>query len=326
MGVRAIVNGLVAGADYHYRVVVANETGTTEGKDQVFGPPTVLSQAPGVAPGTTAPIGGEVNPESLDTRYYVQYGETETYGQIAPLLPLGTPLPLGIDAGSGEAPVALGQKAGPPDISLESLTPGATYHYRLVAYNADGTTPGADQTVKVLPAPAVGPASVSEVTQESATISTSVNPEGLHTLYKFDVGTSTAYGTPYPGDAGSGSAPVPLTFDLTGLEPGTTYHFRLTASNSDGSSSEGDQTFTTAPTTAGVLTVFEVPTSPGLLSFTPIAFPTETKPTTPKALTSAQKLAKALKACHKMKSKSRRAACVKQARKRYGPVKKKMKK
>jgi hypothetical protein len=41
----------------------------------------------------------------------------------------------------------------------------------------------------------------------------------------------------------------------------------------------------------------------------------------PKALTSKQKLAKALKACHKKHSHSRRAACERQARKRFGALK-----
>jgi hypothetical protein len=315
--------GLQAGVDYHYRVVVENATGKSEGEDRVFGPPvavtgTVLSKVPGVAPGTTAPVGGEVNPEELDTHYYVQYGETQAYGQIAPYLPPGIEgLPLGIGAGSGGTPVAV-------DIPLEGLAAGATYHYRLVAYNKDGTTYGADMTVKVLPAPRVGPATVSEVTQESATITTSVNPEGLHTVYNLDVGTSTAYGTPHRGDAGSESAPVPLTFKLSGLQPGDTYHFRLTASNSNGESSEPDQTFTTAAKPPEPpLELIKPPLELGLVSVPSIAFPTETGTTTTKALTKAQKLAKALKACKKKRSKSKRAACVKQARKRYAPVKKK---
>ncbi len=334
-GVHADVKGLLAGVDYHYCVLVKDQTGTSECKDQVFGPPVavtgaVLSEVPGVAPGTTATIGGEVNPEELDTRYYVQYGETEAYGQVAPY-PLRSaeevlkglyPVPPGLHAGSGKAPVTLGQKGGPPDVPLESLTSGTTYHYRLVAYNADGTTYGADMTVRVLPAPQVGPASVSEVTQSTATISTSVNPEGLHTLYNLDVGTSTAYGTPHPGDAGSGSAPVPLTFNLTGLQAGTTYHFRLVASNGDGSSSESDQTFTTAAPPEGPVELIKRPSEPGLVSFIPIAFPVETGPTTPKPLTNAQKLAKALKACKKIKSKGKRTKCEKQARKQYRPVKK----
>jgi len=45
-----------------------------------------------------------------------------------------------------------------------------------------------------------------------------------------------------------------------------------------------------------------------------------------KALTRAQKLAKALKACHKDKNKAKRASCEKSARKKYGLVKKKKKK
>jgi hypothetical protein len=323
--ISAKVNGLVAGVDYHYCVVVKDRTGPSECKDQVFGPPVavtgaVLSKVPGVAPGTTATVGGEVNPEELETRYYVEYGETEAYGQIAPYLPPGIKLPLGIDAGSGSVSVVLGSKPATPDIPLEALTPGATYHYRLVARNADGTTYGADMTVKVLPAPQVGPASVSEVMQESATITTSVNPEGLHTLYKLDVGTSSAYGTPYPGDAGSGSAPVPLTFNLTGLEPGTTYHFRLTASNGDGTGSEGDQTFMTAPTPVVPPFVLEVPTSLRLVPFTGPVWPKQTGTTTTE--TNAQKLAKALKACKKDKGKRKRVTCEKQARKRYAPVKK----
>ncbi len=335
VSVSAKVAGLQAGVDYRYRFMAADRTGTEYGPVQAFGPPTavtgaVLSKVPGVAPGTTATVGGEVNPESLDTRYYVQYGETEAYGQIAPY-PLQSaeeelkgvyPVPPGLDAGSGSVSVVLGGKGAPADIPLESLSVGTLYHYRLVAYNADGTFYGADMTVKVLPAPLVGPASVTEVTQESATISTSVNPEALHTLYELDVGTSTAYGTPYRGDAGSGAAPVALTFHLSGLHAGDTYHFRLTASNSDGTSGEPDQTFTTAPTPPELPFVFKVPLSPPPVSFTAFAFPTEMVTTTTKPLTNAQKLAKALKACRKKRPKSRRVACEKQARKQYPPVKK----
>jgi DNA-binding beta-propeller fold protein YncE len=46
----------------------------------------------------------------------------------------------------------------------------------------------------------------------------------------------------------------------------------------------------------------------------------------PKPLTRAQKLAKALKACRKDKQKSKRLACEKQARSKYGPIKPKAKK
>lgn len=46
--------------------------------------------------------------------------------------------------------------------------------------------------------------------------------------------------------------------------------------------------------------------------------PSSTKPAVVKPLTNAQKLAKALKACEKVKSKTKRASCVKLAKKKYG--------
>ncbi len=59
--------------------------------------------------------------------------------------------------------------------------------------------------------------------------------------------------------------------------------------------------------------------TPGSTSF---PTPTESKP---KPLTTAQKLAKALKQCKKDKSKKKRRSCEKEAKKKYGPVKKKAK-
>ncbi len=67
------------------------------------------------------------------------------------------------------------------------------------------------------------------------------------------------------------------------MEPGVTYHYRIQASNTDGTSYGADQTFTT-------------PTYPAL-TFPPAIVPPPKKMTGPKELTRAQKLAKALKAC-----------------------------
>jgi hypothetical protein len=50
------------------------------------------------------------------------------------------------------------------------------------------------------------------------------------------------------------------------------------------------------------------------------------KPAVVKPLTRAQKLANALKGCHSKKSKTKRKACEKQARKRFGPAQKAKKK
>jgi predicted lipoprotein with Yx(FWY)xxD motif len=76
-----------------------------------------------------------------------------------------------------------------------------------------------------------------------------IYPYELDTHYHFEYGTTTAYGTSVPvpeGDAGSTNGPVQVSQTVTGLTANTTYHFRLLASNADGSATpSNDQSFTT---------------------------------------------------------------------------------
>src|SRR5690606_1356345 len=66
----------------------------------------------------------------------------------------------------------------------------------------------------------------------------------------FEWGTTAAYGTTSPlATVGPGS--TRLAYDLNGLQPNTTYHFRLVASNSNGTDRGGDRTFTTSENTVG---------------------------------------------------------------------------
>ena len=72
--------------------------------------------------------------------------------------------------------------------------------------------------------------------------------------YYFDYGPTAAYGprTPQQPVAASGSD-LSVSAGLTGLRPGTTYHYRLVASNADGTSRGADMTFTTEPRVSVVL-------------------------------------------------------------------------
>jgi chitodextrinase len=77
-----------------------------------------------------------------------------------------------------------------------------------------------------------------------------INPNSLDTTYHFEFGTSTAYGESLPvpdADIGEGESAVPVSQEVTGLLPGTAYHYRLVAHNSDGTTSSLDQKFTTPP-------------------------------------------------------------------------------
>lgn len=87
----------------------------------------------------------------------------------------------------------------------------------------------------------------SGVTPTSATVKGSVNPHGVATTYHFEYGTSSAYGeTTSSKSAGSSQTAQNVSAHLTGLRPGTTYHYRVVATSSAGTSTGADRTFTTA--------------------------------------------------------------------------------
>lgn len=78
-----------------------------------------------------------------------------------------------------------------------------------------------------------------------------VNPGGAQATYFFEWGTSTSYGQTTPvTPASNGSADVPVDYSLDGLQPSTTYHYRVVATPAGKDASANvygaDQTFTTA--------------------------------------------------------------------------------
>jgi hypothetical protein len=102
----------------------------------------------------------------------------------------------------------------------------------------------------VLPnAPAVETKAASSVTQTTATLNATVNPNGGEvSKCELEYGTSKAYGasapcTPAPG---SGESPVAVSASLTGLAANTEYHFRISATNPGGTSKGSDLTFNTS--------------------------------------------------------------------------------
>jgi phosphodiesterase/alkaline phosphatase D-like protein len=111
--------------------------------------------------------------------------------------------------------------------------------------SAGRPTPASAASTAAPPTPTTG--SASKVAQSSATVSGTVNPQGTDTHYYFQYGTTTAYGAKTAStDAGPGTADVPVSADLTGLNSSTTYHYQLVAVNSAGDTTFGaDQMFTT---------------------------------------------------------------------------------
>jgi hypothetical protein len=97
----------------------------------------------------------------------------------------------------------------------------------------------------------IGSESASGIEPLSATLNATINPEGNATTYRFEYGPTTSYGSSAPAPEGSLSANFneePVSIELTKLTAGTTYHYRIEASDSKGHVTTGqDQTFTTQP-------------------------------------------------------------------------------
>jgi hypothetical protein len=106
--------------------------------------------------------------------------------------------------------------------------------------------------------PVTGAASA--VTDSTATLSGTVNPEGAAVKVSFQFGTSTAYGQSTAVQTlAPGNVATPFTEALTGLPAGTTVHYRAVATSDFGTFAGADQTLTTStptpPPTVGTATV-----------------------------------------------------------------------
>ncbi len=88
--------------------------------------------------------------------------------------------------------------------------------------------------------------SASSVTATTATVAGTVNPNGASTTYHIDYGLTTGYATATAEKAaGSGTTPISASVPLSGLDPGTIYHYRIVATTSVGRSVGSDNTFKT---------------------------------------------------------------------------------
>jgi phosphodiesterase/alkaline phosphatase D-like protein len=201
----ATLSGLVSNSTYHFRIVATSPAGTTAGTDATFttskAPPTATTSSPSLVTSSSAVVNGTLGPNGKTTTYVVQYGPTTSYGlQTAATA-----------AGSGTTNVAV-------HATLSGLRAGTTYHYRLLATNADATTPSADATLETTgtraapsgPLPAVSEATAVGISAHAVQLNGAINPQGPTTQWYFDFGLSANYGLQTATQTISGLRPYGL--------------------------------------------------------------------------------------------------------------------
>jgi multidrug efflux pump subunit AcrA (membrane-fusion protein) len=237
------VTGLQPGQTYYFRVVAQNSGGTTDGAELTLATtaaaaPTATTQSASAIGTTFVTLSATVNANASDTTYSFQYGTTKAFGLQTATTDLGS-----------------GTTATQVSALVTGLTLGTTYVYRIVATNASGTTTGLTQLFTTATASAASAGSAADITPTGATLSGTVSPQGANTNYYFEYGLTAALGQrTATKSAGASSSQVSVSTDVSGLEPGKTYHFRLVATNLNGTAVGTQETFDTPAALAATVT------------------------------------------------------------------------
>jgi DNA-binding beta-propeller fold protein YncE len=284
--VHADVTGLQPSTTYTYRLTAANEEDITAGTHAtgaentfttlkvppVIDQPPPLQSVSGVTR-RTAFLHAMINPEHNPTTYRFVYVEAAKYEPEAKNpYRQGASTPVE-SAGSGLGNVSVDS---PPVLGLR---PGTVYDFALAASGEGETTStfGPNHQFTTLPPllPEVSPGQVTLQSSTAATLTVTINAKGIHTIYELDLGTETEGKIIYNGARIFGQVPPgyeTITLNLENLTPATTYHYQITASNEEGTTTgPPGQTFTTP--TPPTPPIFTQPPTPPLLTTPPINFP-----------------------------------------------------
>jgi pre-peptidase len=246
---------LICATTYQFRAVANNSAGTRYGTNRSFTtaacptiPPTVTTSAATGIGQTSATLNGTVNPNGASTTTAFEYGTTTSYG-------------ITVSAQTRTGSTSQSISASP------SLSCGTTYYYRARGTNSAGTNYGSSSSFTTSTCPAQAPSvntnGATSITQSSATLNGTVNPNGATASTAFDYGSSPSYGSSANAQTRSGSSSQSISASVSGLQCATTYYFRARASNSGGTTYGSQLSFQTS----------SCPANPCSYSLTPASAP-----------------------------------------------------
>jgi hypothetical protein len=175
---------------------------------------------------------------------------------LGPLANNGGPGMLTMLPQAGSPAIGAGTKTDAPATDERGVARPAAGPIDLGAVQVSGASsapggPGAPQATTIAANP---------VSSTKATLNATVNPEGHATTYNFEYGTSANYtGRSSSGTISGGTSAIPVTATISGLKPDTTYHYRIVAASTSGTTNGSDLTFKTAAYSPTGLTVTTKP-------------------------------------------------------------------
>ncbi|MCX6251865.1 MAG: T9SS type A sorting domain-containing protein [Bacteroidetes bacterium] len=196
-------------------------------------PVAVTTPATGITL-TSATLNGTISPNNATVTTGFDWGTTIAYGNYVAGIPLTV---------NGTIVMAI---AG----FISGLTPCTIYHFRIKGTSGGVVVNGLDMTwTPANAAPITATTAASLIASTTATLNGTVNANTLSTTTSFDYGLTIAYGTNIPGVplTVTGNTATGVLANITGLLPGTLYHYRVNGTNVCGTTNGTDMTFTTLP-------------------------------------------------------------------------------
>lgn len=231
-----LIHGLSPATQYYARAYAINAKGTSYNSSDInfatFNLPTVTTAAISSVTAISAVSGGNVTNEggAPVTARGVCWSTSST-----PTVALPTKTINGTGPGAFTS-------------NITGLANGTTYYVRAYATNQAGTGYGNELSFLAgAAAPAAITSSAIPVGTSTATLNGSVNANNLTTTVTFEYGTTTSYGLTVNAiqNPVTGSSVTPVSATVTGLSPSTTYHFRVKAVSTGGTTYGNDASFIT---------------------------------------------------------------------------------